>query len=100
MHNTVRATYGTDAETMTGSADDDDDYTPEQIASELKRIADLVRQGPVDPSELEQLIAQVEKLARLVLQHQETDPEVAKRLEQLAEQLRNAPTKRKNGHSS
>lgn len=83
---------------MAGIADDE--YTPEQIASELKRIADLVRQGPVDPPELERLIAQVEKLAKVVLQHRDTDPDVATRLEQLAEQLRTAPTKRKNGHSS
>jgi hypothetical protein len=49
---------------------------------------------------LERLIAQVEKLAKVVLQHRDTDPDVATRLEQLAEQLRTAPTKRKNGHSS
>lgn len=85
---------------MTDKADDDDDYTSEQIALELKLIADLVRQGPVDPSDLNQLIERVETLAKVILKHPETDPAVAKRLEQLAQQLRNAPTKRKNGPTS
>jgi len=79
---------------MTGKAADDD--ANEEIASELNRIADLVRQGPTDPAELAQLSARVETMAKLILELSDVEPTMAQRLEQLAQQLRNPPL-RKNG---
>jgi len=76
---------------------DDDGPTAEEIASELNRIADIVRSGPMDAAELAQVIARVETISHLILQRPGTDPAIADRLQQLAAQLRNAPVKRKNG---
>jgi hypothetical protein len=84
---------------MTGTVDDKD-FTPEQIASELNRIAHLVRQGPMDAKELAKLTARVEIFARVILQQPSIDPALAQRLQDLAEQLRTGPVKRKNGSTS
>ena len=79
---------------MAGKADDD---AHEEIASELNRIADVVRQGPLDPAELAQVIGRVETIRKMILRQPETDPAIAERLQQLAAQLRNATVRRKNG---
>ena len=79
---------------MTGKAGDSD--TAEDIASELNRVANLVRQGPTHPAELALLSARVETMATLILAKPDVDPAIAQRLEQLAQQLRNRPLK-KNG---
>jgi hypothetical protein len=84
---------------MRGKADDDD-FTPKQIALELKEIAELLRKGPLPPAELAQVTARVEILARAVLQWPDTDPDVGLRLRELAAELRNSPVKRKNGAAS
>jgi len=75
---------------------DDDVPTAEEIASELNRIANLLRQGPIDAAELTQVIARVDT----ILQQPGTDPAVAERLQRLAAKLRNAPIKRKNGQTA
>jgi hypothetical protein len=83
---------------MTEQADDDEgDLAPEQIASELKRIADRVRQGPFDSAEQKQLIAAIETLAKRVSLSSTVGPAIAQHLDELADELRNAPLKRKNG---
>jgi len=81
---------------MTGKSDEDD-YGPERIATELKRIAERVRHGPFDAAEQKALIAEIEGLAKRISRRPEGGPAMAQHLEQLAEQLRNAPAKRKNG---
>jgi hypothetical protein len=80
---------------MTDKADDEP-CPGEEIASELMRIADRVRQGPMDPTELGQVAARVEAIAQLVSERTDANPGIAERLEQLAGKLRNPPV-RKNG---
>ena len=81
---------------MTGKPDEDE-YGPEQIAAELSRIADRVRQGPFEPADQKVLITEIEALAKRISRHPDAGPAIARHLEQLAGQLRNAPVKRKNG---
>ena len=84
--------------TMTETIDDED-FTPEKIASELKAMADVIRRHPIDPAELQKLTERVELIAELILQRPAMDPALALRLQDLAEQLRTGPEKRKNGSS-
>ena len=84
---------------MTETADDED-FTPEQIASELQRIAELVRQGPMDPAELEKLTARLDRFAKYFQQSPRMDPALPQRLQDLAAQLRTGPVKSKNGSNS
>jgi hypothetical protein len=79
---------------------DADAPTAEEIASELNRIANVVRHGPLDAAELTQVIARVEAITELMLHQPGTDPAVAECLHQLAAQLRAAPIKRKNGSTA
>src|SRR5262249_42495406 len=81
------------AGTMTGTTDDED-FTLEQIASELKRIAELLRHGPIDPAEVEKLTAQLEKFAAYFRRSPGIDPALPQRLQELAAQLRTGPAKR------
>ena len=84
---------------MTGKSDEDE-YGPEQIAAELKRIADRVRQGPFQATEQKELIAEIEALAKHVSRDPDAGPAISRHLDHLAEQLRNAPAKRKNGQTA
>ena len=84
---------------MTGTSDENE-YGPEQIAAELKRIADRMRQGPFESAEQKALIAEIEALAKHVSRSPNAGSAISRHLEQLAEQLRNAPTKQKNGQTA
>ena len=86
---------------MMGKANEGDaPYEPEQIAAELKRIAERVRQGPLEPTEQKALITAIEALAKRVSLESTVGPAIARQLVQLAEQLRYAPLKRKNGSAA